>query len=337
MRIRNIHALAPVAIALLTATAFTPARPAPRRAAPPLVAADGITFTYRIQSSASARAQEKGGAPSPNMVGTVRMSGGNARMDFREGSMPMTQGGGYMLIRGAEQRLVMVNVKERQAMVISADGLGSGFGSLTNNALLKMTVRDPHFSYEELGAGERILGYSTRRVRVHSGSTMEMRVLGRTTRTTDSSVTEQWIASRPAGIDEQAMLAWSRAFGMGIQRTNPDMARLMTDYRRKYGDGLALRTIGMTTATDDKGKARTDTIRIDVTDLSRGALDPSLFEIPAGYQTVDMQQMATAADSARRANGDTGSLGDAMRDGAKQGAAEKAKNALGGLFGRRRP
>ena len=345
MSIRPPATALAASIALLAVTAFSRSRPL-ALAAPPATAADGITFTYRVQSTASARAHgEERGAPSPNMVATVRMNATNARLDFREGGMPMTQNGGYIVIRGAEQQLVFVNTKDRQAMIIGADGLGSGFGSLTNNAMLKMTVRDPKFSFEELGPGERILGYATRRVRLHTGSTMEMRMLGRTTRTSDSSVSEQWIASRPAGIDPGAMAAWSKSFGMGLQRTNPEMAQMMTDYRRKYGDGFALRTVSYVANTDDRGRVRNDTIRMEVVELTRGAIDPSLFDVPAGYQTVDMRQLAagmtSAIDSARRANGDTGSLGDAMKkgaaDGAAQSAADKAKSALGGLFGRRRP
>jgi hypothetical protein len=63
-----------------------------------------------------------------------------------------------MLIRGADQQLVMVNARDRQATVMAADALGSGLGALTNNALVRMTVRDQRFAFEDLGPGERILG-----------------------------------------------------------------------------------------------------------------------------------------------------------------------------------
>jgi hypothetical protein len=66
---------------------------------------------------------------------TVRMSGPNARLDFPT-AMPLLGPGGYMLIRGADQQLVMVNARDRQATVMAADALGSGLGALTNNALV---------------------------------------------------------------------------------------------------------------------------------------------------------------------------------------------------------
>lgn len=306
--------------------------------------AGGATFTYRVQSSAAARAADgrrAGSAPSPDMLATVRMAGGNVRIDFREGGLPMTQNGGYLLLRGAEQQFIIVNARDRQAMVMGADGMGAGLGALTNNALVKMTMRDPRFSYEDLGAGERILGLPTRHVRVRNASTVEVRVFGRTDRSSESSVTETWIAARPAGLDAAAVQGWSHAFGAGLRRTNAELAAQMADYERQYGDGIALRSVGVSQSTDGKGVARTDTVRMEVTDLTRGRIDPAVFAVPAGYQTVDLGQVATAIDSARRARGDTGSLGDAMKKAAnesiKDNATASVKGAIGGMFRRRRP
>jgi hypothetical protein len=89
-------------------------RPTPRRAAGPIAAglaaallaaaaptarAQDLTFSYRVQSAAAARADAAGQqAPAPNMLATVRMSGGNGRIDMREGVMPMTGPGGYILL-----------------------------------------------------------------------------------------------------------------------------------------------------------------------------------------------------------------------------------------------
>jgi hypothetical protein len=323
----------------LAAAAALAAAPAAR----PLGVQD-LTFTYRAQSTAAARgARQGGGPPAPNVLATVRMSGANARVDLHEGAaaVPMMQGGGYVLLRGADRQLVVVNPRERQAVVLAADALGAGFGALTNNALLKFTLRDARFGFEELGPGERIHGQPTRRVRIRSGGTLEMRVLGRTSRSTEATVTEAWIAPRPDGLDAEALRGWSRSFGAGLRRTNAELAAQAADYDRRYGDGLALRTVAVVQATDDQGRTSVDTVRMEVTELSRGRVDPAALEVPAGYQTVDARQVAASVDSARRARGDTGSLGDALRRAADQSIKDNAttsvKNAIGGLFGRRRP
>jgi hypothetical protein len=331
-----LHARYPIASIVtgaLVVGALAAARPA---------TAQDLTFTYRVQSTASARAQQRESTASmPNMLATVRMRGTDARVDFREGGLPMTQQGGYMLVRGAEQELVFVNPRERQAMVLSSDALGAGLGALTNNALLKMTVHNPRFAFQDLGAGERILGLPTRRVRVQSGSTVEMRMFGRTTRSSDSTVTEIWIAPRPAGLDAAGLRGWSRSFGGGVRRTNAALAAQMAEYERQFGDGLMLRSVAVMQQTDDKGRATVDTMRMEVAELSRGRVDPTVFALPAGYETVDMRQVAASADSARRARGDTGSLGDAVKQAAdesvKENTTESVKNAIGGMFRRRRP
>lgn len=225
---------------------------APRTA--PARVADGVTFTYRVASTGRERAARQSaanGAPEAtpgDMLATVRMSGPNVRLDMREGTMPMMGQGGYLLIRGADQQIVLVSPKDRKAIVIGTNGMGAGFGALTNNALVKLTIRDARFTFEDLGPGERILGYPTRHARVHTG------------------------------------------------------AAQMQDYHRRYGDGIALRSVSVNERTDSKGTA-VDTLRMEVTELSRGGLDPALFAVPAGYETVDMRQLAAAADSARRAGG----------------------------------
>jgi hypothetical protein len=180
-----------------------------------------------------------------------------------------------------------------------------------------------------------------------------MRVMGKTTSTTESSVGESWVATSISGADADALAVWSRAFGAGLRRTNPDLARQMADYDQKFGRGLALRNQVVSTRTDDKGKVSVDTMRMEVTELSRGRLDPALFEVPAGYQVADMRQMAASLDSVRKANGlDTIDVGkvmkdakDSMRANAKEGAKDAGKDAatealkgkLGGLLRKKKP
>jgi hypothetical protein len=172
---------------------------------------------------------------------------------------------------------------------------------MTNNALVRVSTRDQRFAFEDLGAGERILGHPTRRVKMSWGGATEMRVLGRKTTTTESSAAEAWVATKVAGIDGEALRGWSKAFGAGVRQTNPDLARQMGDYEARFGSGLVLRNVVVSTSTDDKGKSATDTVRMEVTELSRARLDASLFEVPKDYAVADMRQMGGALDSLRRA------------------------------------
>jgi hypothetical protein len=150
-----------------------------------------------------------------------------------------------------------------------------------------------------------------------------MRVFGRTERTTESSVAEHWIAPRPAGIGAAALGGWSRRFRGGVRRTNAALGEQIAEYDQRFGDGLALRT---------------------VVEMSRGPLDAALVAVAAGYRTVDMRQVAAAADSAqqaRRAAGDTNSLTDDLRKTAGESVRDNAKvsvrDAVGGMCRKRRP
>jgi hypothetical protein len=85
-------------------------------------------------------------------------------------------------------------------------------------------------------------------------------------------------------------------------------------------------------------------VRSEVVEMSRGPLDAALFTVPAGYQTVDMRQVAAAADSARqarRAAGETISLGDDLRktagESVRDNAKESVRDAVGGMFRQHRP
>lgn len=321
-------ALAPLAAAALAAPPL----------AGPAAAQDGVTFTYRVQSSARGTREQ----PSPAMLATVRVAGPNARVDVREGGAPGVKDGAYVLLRGAERTVVIVSPKDKAAMVVGADGLGAGVGAATNNAVVKVSMRDAKFDYEDAGAGERILGLATRHVRLRWSGATEVRVLGRTNSTSEANVGEAWIATSVPGVSADALGAWSRAFGAGLRRGNPDLARQMEDYDRRFGGGLTLRSVVVGTRTDEKGKVTVDTTRMEITDLAKGRIDPALFDIPPGYEVADMRQVAAAMDSSRKASGlDTVDVGKAMRDGAKDAgtgaAVEAVKGKLGGLLRKKKP
>ena len=124
----------------------------------PSVRASGVTFSSRVTSSSA----DKKVRETSSSLSTVRMQDGNIRMDYIEGVTPMGQKNGYVIVQGEAGRFVIVNPKDKQAFVMSADGFGSGLGALMNNPIMKVTMTNTSFHFKELGAGEPILGYKTR-------------------------------------------------------------------------------------------------------------------------------------------------------------------------------
>jgi hypothetical protein len=227
------------------------------------------------------------------------------------------------------------------------EGMGAGAGRATNNAVVKVSQKDSKFDWEDLGAGEKILGIPTRHIRVKSSGTSEVRVLGKTQTSTDEGTADLWIATRVPNLDASALKAWSSSFGRGLRRTNPGLSDPRAEeYQQKFGEGMALRSVMVVNGTDDKGRARTDTVRAEVTELKNAKLDASLFEIPKDYQTIDMRGVAKSLDSAFKASGlDSLSAGkvvkdaakDAGKDAAKDAAKDAIKNSLGGFLRRKKP
>ena len=117
-----------------------------------------------------------------------------------------------------------------------------------------------------------------------------------------------------------------------MKATNPELAAEMKKYTAEYGkSGIALRTITWSTQTDKKGKVTADTISAEVTDLKTGAIDAAMFEIPQGYEVVDMSkmmaEMSASMDSAKAAEGKDGKKAEE-----KGSASDALKQGLGGLL-----
>ena len=189
---RLLVGAASVAVAV---TALTAARPIAR--------ATGVTFSYRVSSSSTDKKQRE----VKNMFSTVRMQDGNVRMDYVEGTNPMGQKNGYMIVQGDAGKFVLVDPQEKKAMIMPADAMGSGFGAMLNNPMIKLTVSNTSFRFKDMGAGETLLGYRTRKVRTWYSSTVEMKMMMMNQKTVSNDSSDQWIAN--VDFDPRTMETWA--------------------------------------------------------------------------------------------------------------------------------
>lgn len=326
--LRSFRRITVGATAVVSGAVFlAAARPTPR--------ATGATFKYRITSASDDKRTREARA----LFANVSMQDGNIRMDYLEGVTPLGQKNGYVLVQGGTGKFIIVSPQEKQATVMTADGFGSGLGALMNTPMFKMTVSNTSFRYKDMGAGETMLGYKTRRVRTWYSSTMELKATmmpDQKVVTNDSS--DQWIAT---GIDlgsPRNMEQWAKSFSSGVKSTNPELAAELTKFTNEYGtSGMALKTITWSTQTDKKGKVIADTIKMEVTELKTGDIDPSVFEIPKGYQVLDMSTMMAGLnekmDSVKAADGDKGD----RKDEKKPTAKDAIKAGIGGFLKKKPP
>jgi hypothetical protein len=320
--VRSRHRLAAAALAggVLLLSAAKPVTPR----------ATGVTFKYRISSASDSKR---------STLANVSMQDGNIRMDYVEGTTPMGTKNGYVLVQGESGKFIVVNPKDKQAIVMTAEAFGSGLGALMNNPMLKMTISDASFRFKDMGAGEALLGYKTRRVRTYYTSTMEVKVMMMPDqKIVSSDSSDQWVAT---GIDlgsPKSMEAWARSFASGVKSTNADLAAEMTKYTNEYGRGsMALKTVTWSSQTDKKGKVTTDVTTMEVTELKKGDLDAALFEVPKGYEVVDMSQMmAGLGEKMDSASAEAAKNGD-KKDEKKPSAKDALKSGLGGFLKKKPP
>ena len=298
-------------------------------------AAGGLTFNYTVTSSAADKKQRE----ASEIHAQVRMQGGNVRMDYTDGKGPMGQSGAYILITSSPSQFAIVSDKDKSVMIMDAAQFGSGMGALMNNPMMKMTVSNARFSFKDLGAGDNILGYRTRHVRIYSGSDVEVKIMGLTRRSSSSDSSDQWIA-QAIEVDEEALAAWGRSFTSGMKSTNPGMAAEFTRYEKDIGrKGMALRSTTWSNVTDNKGKVTSDTMHMEVTNLVKGAIDAAVFKLPEGYTVTNISETMKAAqssmDSAMKASGADSGKGKEKEK--KPSGTDAIKAGIGGMFKKKPP
>jgi Domain of unknown function (DUF4412) len=337
-------------VALVAATGFPapPATPAPsvapvtadasagaRRA---IAAVDGWRFRWKVTSEGGAREA----SAQPSMV--VSLIPGKARMDVEgEQRGGMVKKGGYMILDAAKGTMTIVDPQEKKAMVMEPQALGGMMNAM--GGMMKMELSDVKVATESMGAGEAILGYATRKYTVTRSYTLTVTVMGRKNVSTDQSESELWVADR--FIDDRAFEEWAKNFGRGFGGMGGEAFKaLMEAEQANAPKGTVLKAVTRTTSTSGGGKATTATTTMEMQELKKLSLDASLFEVPSGYEVVDLKaqlaeaesEMAKARAECEREHGKGSeqcdpskfsvNMDSAMKAGAKEGAKDGAKGAM---------
>lgn len=239
-----------------------------------------------------------------------RIAGTAYRMDDlpTSGSAARTPEGAYQIFNRADTTMTTVMPSQHMAMVM---GLNSLRAILAPRMVRHLTKNE----FEDLGAGEKILGHATRHVRVTTVGTIELTMTGQTCKQPLDEVTEAWIAP---DVDLQALDAgpftppgdpWvTLALGNIVVDSIAGQLGLANKTMPK---GAALRTIWRSVEPDSTGRSITLRSTSEVVDLTFGPLDASIFAVPADFQTMDLRS-AERMDSTTKANM-TAELATALR------------------------
>jgi hypothetical protein len=315
---------------------------------------EGVKFTWKVTTSASDDASRAASPPSMSIM----VAGDRMRAEYLE-ARPGTSAGAYSLIDATAGTMTMVDPGRKQAMVLDTKG-GAAVGTAAVSMGVKFDLSDLSTTVTDLGPGERLLGRSTHRYHVSRSYQMSVSILGRKSITRVKDEADTWVTNDFAG--QRAFEEFGRTFARNTAILGGSATKKLEADAEKLPKGVPLKQVVTSTSTSEKGEARTTTTTMEMVDFSSGSFDAALFEVPAGYQVVDLKaQLAAASKAAEQAKADcearegAGKCGGAgeinadsiiaaarsgalsgvkegVNEGAKDAAKDAAKKALKGLF-----
>lgn len=303
-------------------------------------AASAQGLTYEMKMTLQRTGSTGSADATPVMAGRGQFSNGNSRMDMDASVMPLgiMGKGTYVIVKSGSRTELIVDPAKRQYFEINTDSM-TRFASNAQSAvggLVKMNTSGATADVQPLGPGEIIQGYATMKYRLTYSATTTVSVLGRTRRSATTTTSDIWVAPKLAGLFNPAPGAGSPMGG------NSDAAQKYAAAYAKIGKGVPIKTVSQTLEAGDQSSSATMTM--ELLNIKQGRIDPSVFEIPAGYTKIDITPVMTAlAGDGKGANGGLlGQMGDSAKAGAKEGAVQeaksqakdKAKGVLRGIFGR---
>ena len=216
------------------------------------------------------------------MTVSVWVDGESTKIQFAEGEEVGFFGPGtYMVTTDAGESLYLVNDEEQTYSTFNLGQMMNSMGQMGD--MFKIEFTDFYSEKISEGSGEDILGYSTRHLRFRSGYTMNMSIMGMKQEQKVDMDQEVWITD---AFDPMAFIVWLRPDKrMGGMFEGLDE---MMEQQFNAVDGVPLRSVMHMTNTGKKGKTTTSVTTTEVTALREESVDPAIFQIPAGYQEVQL-------------------------------------------------
>ena len=206
--------------------------------------------------------------------------GDNARVEFVESGNPMMAEGGYMLTKDGGANLFFVNPKEKTYSKFDLESMGQMAGGVGKMMNMKFSDVKTEDLGEEMGAV--IVGLPTTHYKFRVSYTMSMSFMGMKQSSKIVQDKEVWAAPK---LVEAALGIW-------LRKSPPKMGDEEFDklVRAQAGkiQGFPLKTITRQTTTDKNGKTETTTTIMEVTKLDLDMIPNVSFDVPAGYEEVDM-------------------------------------------------
>lgn len=319
--------------ALSTLPALLMIAPTLGTATPATVPALRYTFTNSSTTGRSARDEV-------NLAGTGVVLGDDVRIDLTAGGKQFfADKGDYLLVRGREGTITVVDADKRRYFQLPTEHLQLGLAGATTvlQAMVKLEVSDIATRGEKVGEGPKIAGYPTTQYRVSQQYTLSVSAMGvktseRVVATTDFFVAAE-LLNELKNPFMQVRIDAAQTIGGGSTGLG-ELVRQVVAEQEKWFTGTPVKTVTRSTSVDDNGKETISTSANEITSVSRVDVPASRFSIPEGYARVD-NPLSVAAGKADGTKGETDKgvpggklateVGDAAKDGAKQGLKDEVR------------
>jgi hypothetical protein len=222
----------------------------------------------------------KGDHDMDGIMGTVRVSGGRARIDMQDHNGD----GQYMLISGDGERVTIVKPSEHSYTVMNADDFShiASLGLRAAGNAVTMKLRDSDFQTERLGAGEKIAGRATQHARVTEHWTMDVGAMGYTT-PVRQTVEMEYFYDPTLKLPRNPLMEIIASAMTVLPSTDRDFAARSDSVKHSLVRGTPLRTI-ITQREDNGRESRTV---LEVTKIGTERVTDSELVVPAGYTKKD--------------------------------------------------
>jgi hypothetical protein len=259
-------------------------------------ATKGISYDFSMVT-----ANDAGKGKDMEMVGRGYVAGDNARVEFTNVSVPQmkAQGGpfadgAYILVKGATKQYFVVNTKQKQYAEMNQDQLMQMTSALTN--LVKFEMTNVHIDASRVQPDTTVDSYKTAHYHLNQNYHMKMSMAFIHQEGDVRASGDYYYAPQFADLVNPYMSSgWSASTNFF---NNADYTSQLKAAAEKMPKGVPVLVVIHSANTDKKGKVMTGTTTMHTTNLVRGDIPASTFEIPAGYTKYEPQTQAAAAQGA---------------------------------------
>ncbi len=264
-------------------------------------ATKGISYDFSMVTTTDA-----GKGKEMAMVGKGYVAGDNARVEFTNVNVPQmkAQGGpfadgAYILVKGATKQFIVVDTKQKQYAEMNQDQLMQMTSALTN--LVKFEMTNVHIDASRVQPDTTVDSYKAAHYHLNQNYHMKMSMAFIHQEGDVQASGDYYYAPQFANLVNPYMSSgWSASTNFF---NNPDYTSQLKAAAEKMPKGVPVLVVIHSRNTDKKGKVVTGTTTMHTTNLVRGDIPASTFEIPAGYTKYEPQTQASAAQGASSQGG----------------------------------